>query len=58
MPGNHLQVSKLEFVDDEDILVTLDGDDWLFGSDVLSRVFMYFPDKFSYDIWSVYSLSF
>lgn len=42
MPGNHLQVSKLEFVDDEDILVTLDGDDWLFGSDVLSRVFMYY----------------
>ncbi len=42
MPGNHLQVSKLNFVDDEDILVTLDGDDWFFDSNVLSRVFGYY----------------
>ena len=42
MPGNHLQVSKLNFVDDEDILVTLDGDDWFPDSDVLSRIFMYY----------------
>lgn len=42
VPGNHFQVSKLDFVDDEDILVTLDGDDWFFDENVLSRVFSYY----------------
>ncbi len=41
-PGNYYQISKLSFVEDEDIIVTLDGDDWFPDSDVLSRVFSYY----------------
>ena len=41
-PGNYYQISKLPFIEDEDILVTLDGDDWFSSSDVLSRVFSYY----------------
>lgn len=41
-PGNYYQISKLLFVDDEDILVTLDGDDFFPDENVLSRVFSYY----------------
>jgi len=41
-PGNYWQISRLPFVDDEDILVTLDGDDWLENINVLGRVFGYY----------------
>ena len=41
-PGNYLQISKLPFVDDEDILVTLDGDDWFNCPGTLERVYNYY----------------
>lgn len=41
-PGNYYQISRLPFIDDEDILVTLDGDDWLNDSGTLERVFNYY----------------
>lgn len=41
-PGNYWQITNLDFVEDEDILVTLDGDDWFPDSEVLIRVFMYY----------------
>jgi glycosyltransferase involved in cell wall biosynthesis len=41
-PGNYWQISRLPFVDDEDILVTLDGDDWFPDVNALGRVFGYY----------------
>ena len=43
-PGNYYQISKLAFIDDEDIFVTLDGDDWLPNEDVLERIEGYYAD--------------
>lgn len=41
-PGNYYQISKLDFINDEDILVTLDGDDWLPDEHVLKRIEDYY----------------
>ena len=41
-PGNYYQVSKMSEIDDEDILVTLDGDDWFPDNKVLERVLSYY----------------
>lgn len=38
-PGNYWQISNLDFVEDEDILVTLDGDDFF-------QIQMYFLEFF------------
>jgi glycosyltransferase involved in cell wall biosynthesis len=40
--GNYKQISKLSFVDDSDIIVTLDGDDWFPDDNVLARVVEYY----------------
>lgn len=41
-PGNYWQISHKDFVEPDDILVTLDGDDWFPDENVLSRVFSYY----------------
>ena len=41
-PGNYWQISRFPFVDDEDVLVTVDGDDFLPDQNVLGRVFGYY----------------
>ena len=48
--GNYIQVMNLDEIDDEDIVLTLDGDDWFPDRSVLSRV------KEAYDLgaWMSY----
>jgi glycosyltransferase involved in cell wall biosynthesis len=41
-PGNHFTISKLSFVEPNDILICLDGDDWFPNEFVLDRVFGYY----------------
>lgn len=41
-PGNYYQISKMSFIDDDDILVTLDGDDWFPDEHTLSRILGYY----------------
>lgn len=41
-PGNYYQISQLPFIQDEDVLITLDGDDWFADDNVLERVFNYY----------------
>ena len=43
-PGNYWQVLQREEIDDEDICITLDGDDWLASSEVLRDVIGYYED--------------
>ncbi len=47
-PGNYWQVLKLKNIDDEDICITLDGDDWLPNGDVLDNVLGYYENP---EIW-------
>lgn len=43
-PGNYYQISKLDFSDD-DIVVTLDGDDWFPDNKTLERVQSYYTNR-------------
>jgi len=47
-PGNYWQVLQLKDIDDEDICITLDGDDWLPHAGVLDNVLRYYENP---DIW-------
>ncbi len=42
--GNYYQVLRLPEIANEDICVTLDGDDWLYDSRVFNRVLNYYED--------------
>ena len=43
--GNYWQVLQKEEIDDQDICLTLDGDDWFPDEKVLERVNSYYEDK-------------
>lgn len=47
-PGNYWQILQREEVKDEDICITVDGDDWLPNEDVFARVLEYYKNP---DIW-------
>jgi glycosyltransferase involved in cell wall biosynthesis len=47
-PGNYWQVLQRDEIDDEDICVTVDGDDWLPNDEVLANVTKYYEDP---NIW-------
>ena len=45
-PGNYWQILQKKNIDNEDICITLDGDDWLSDNMVLDRVLNYYRDAF------------
>ena len=47
-PGNYWQILQLEEIDDDDICVTVDGDDWFPVVQVLERIDNYYQDP---NIW-------
>ena len=47
-PGNYWQVLQLKDIADEDICITLDGDDWLPNNGILDNVLRYYENP---DIW-------
>lgn len=50
-PGNYYNVVHRPEIDDEDIIVTLDGDDWFSDNQVLSRLLHYYSNK---KIWMAF----
>jgi glycosyltransferase involved in cell wall biosynthesis len=50
-PGNYQQVLRENYVHDEDIVVCVDGDDWLPDADVLSRVVAAYQDPTVWLTW-------
>jgi len=49
--GNHWQASQLKEIEDEDVVVTIDGDDWLSGADVFERILNVYKDP---NVWLTY----
>jgi glycosyltransferase involved in cell wall biosynthesis len=47
-PGNYWQILQIDEIDDEDICVTVDGDDWLPHETVFNNVMKYYEDP---NIW-------
>jgi glycosyltransferase involved in cell wall biosynthesis len=50
-PGNYDQIIRSDKVDDHDIIVEVDGDDWLPDQEVFARIIKYYSDS---SIWLTY----